>query len=359
MARQLAVHIQAVEQQRNEQQAVLSSMIESVVAIDTQLRIITINDAASALLGVRAKDLKGRTLIEAVRSTALHAFARRALASDGVVQGEVAFGGPPPVLLRAHGTVLQDVAGKSMGAVIVLENITRLRKLEEVRQDFVANVSHELKTPITSIKGFVETLLENRDAPPDTMRHFLEIVGKQANRLDAIIDDLLTLSRLEQDTERSTVSLAETPVLPTVEAAAELCQHRADNRGVRITVACPEGLSAPINAPLLEQGLVNLIDNAVKYSEAGQEVAVHAFEDGGSLVIDVTDTGAGIPANEVNRIFERFYRVDRARSRDMGGTGLGLSIVKHIAQVHGGTVTVRSAPGEGSTFSIRIPLNLG
>ncbi len=355
MAHQLASHIQAVEQQRNEQEAVLSSMIESVVAIDAELRVITVNNAASALLGLSLSDIKGQTLLEALRSTPLHEFARCALSSKSMIEQEIQLEAPSPILLRAQGTVLHDSNGHSMGAVIVLENITRLRQLEEVRQDFVANVSHELKTPITSIKGFVETLLDDRTDWPDDTRHFLGIIEKQANRLDAIIDDLLTLSRLEQGNGRTTLKLGDSAVIQTIEAAAELCQHRADSRGVEILIECPEELVAPLNAPLLEQGLVNLIDNAVKYSDEMQQVVVRAYVDGDTLVIDVIDQGSGIPAADVDRIFERFYRVDRARSRDLGGTGLGLSIVKHIAQVHGGAVTVASAPGEGSTFTLRLP----
>ena len=355
MAQQLAGHIQAVEQQRYEQEAVLSSMIESVVAIDAELRIITVNNAAIALLGLEPSDIKGQNLLEAVRSTPLHEFARCALSSKSMIEQEIQLEAPSPILLRAQGTVLHDNNGHSMGAVIVLENITRLRQLEEVRQDFVANVSHELKTPITSIKGFVETLLDDRTDWPDDTRHFLGIIEKQANRLDAIIDDLLTLSRLEQGNGRTTLKLGDSAVIQTIEAAAELCQHRADSRGVEILIECPEDLVAPLNAPLLEQGLVNLIDNAVKYSDEMQQVVVRAYDDAGTLVIDVIDEGSGIPAADVDRIFERFYRVDRARSRDLGGTGLGLSIVKHIAQVHGGAVTVASAPGEGSTFTLRLP----
>jgi len=357
MAHQLAGHIQAVEQQRYEQEAVLSSMIESVVAIDADLRIITVNNAASALLGLSLSDIKGQTLLETVHSKPLLEFARCALSSESMIEQEIQLEAPSPILLRAQGTVLHDSNGHSMGAVIVLENITRLRQLEEVRQDFVANVSHELKTPITSIKGFVETLLDDRSDWPDDTRHFLGIIEKQANRLDAIIDDLLTLSRLEQGNGRATLKLGESAVIQTIEAAAELCQHRADSRGVDILIECPVDLVAPINAPLLEQGLVNLIDNAVKYSDEMQHVVVRAYDDDDALVIDVIDEGSGIPAADVDRIFERFYRVDRARSRDLGGTGLGLSIVKHIAQVHGGTVSVASAPGKGSTFTFRLPLS--
>lgn len=357
MARQCAYRIQAMEQQRNEQDAVFSSMMEGVLAIDSELRIISMNDAASKLLQVDPTTTKGRPILEAVRNTALRDFMRSALLSEIPVEAELAVGQREPLLLKVQGTMLHDGSGRAMGAVIVLNDVTRLRRLEEVRQDFVANVSHELKTPITSIKGFVETLLDDPAPSPENTRRFLQIIEKQANRLDAIIEDLLSLSRLEQSKGAISLKIERAPVLPILEAAVELCQHQADARSIRIQIECPPDLSAHVNPPLLEQGLINLINNAVKYSDDRQSVYVHAYEENATLMIEVIDEGAGIHANEMDRIFERFYRVDKARSRDQGGTGLGLSIVKHIAQVHSGNVTVSSTPGEGSTFTLRLPLD--
>lgn len=357
MAHQCAYRIQAMEQQRNEQDAVFSSMMEGVLAIDSNLRIISMNEAASELLHVDPNAIKGRPILEAVRNMALRDFVRSALQSQAPVEAELTVGQREPLLLKAQGTMLRDGAGHAMGAVIVLNDITRLRRLEEVRQDFVANVSHELKTPITSIKGFVETLLDDPDPSPENTRRFLQIIEKQANRLDAIIEDLLYLSRLEQTKGTISLKIERAPVLPIIVAAVELCQHQADARAVRIQVECPGELAAHVNPPLLEQGLVNLVNNAVKYSDNGQAVIIHAYTEGGILLIEVIDEGTGIHANERDRIFERFYRIDKARSRDQGGTGLGLSIVKHIAQVHSGTVTVSSTPGEGSTFTLRLPLD--
>ncbi len=357
MARQCSFRIEAMEQQRNEQDAVFSSMMEGVFAVDSELRIISMNEAASTLLRVDANAIKGRPILEAVRNTALRDFVQGALASRTPVEAELSVGRREPLLLKAQGAMLHDGSGQAMGAVVVLNDITRLRRLEEVRQDFVANVSHELKTPITSIKGFVETLLDDPAPSPDNVRRFLQIVEKQANRLDAIIEDLLSLSRLEQTKGAATLKIEQAPVLPVINAAVELCQHQADLRAIRIHVECAQELAARLNPPLLEQGLVNLINNAVKYSDDGQAVLVRAREQDGMLVIDVIDEGTGIHANELDRIFERFYRIDKARSRDLGGTGLGLSIVKHIAQAHAGSVSVISTPGEGSTFTLRVPLN--
>lgn len=356
MARQCAYRIDAMVQQRNEQDAVFSSMMEGVLAVDPDLRVISTNETAAHLLNIDPVSAKGRPILEVVRNMALHDFARSALESATPVESEISLGQREPLLLKAQGTVLRDGAGRAMGAVIVINDITRLRHLEEVRQDFVANVSHELKTPITSIKGFVETLLDEETFDPVNTRRFLTIIGKQANRLDAIIEDLLSLSRLEQSKGVVDLVVEPAPVLPIIEAAVELCQHQADARGVHLAIRCSDTLRAPLNPPLVEQGLVNLINNAIKYSDTGQTVLIRAHDTADTILIDVIDEGTGIHANEVERIFERFYRIDKARSRDLGGTGLGLSIVKHIAQAHRGAVTVKSTPGEGSTFTLRLPL---
>ncbi|MCK4563380.1 MAG: HAMP domain-containing protein, partial [Verrucomicrobia bacterium] len=230
------------------------------------------------------------------------------------------------------------------------EMAEQLSYLETVRSDFVANVSHELKTPITSIKGFVETLLSgdwNHD--PDVLR-FLEIINQQSGRLNAIIDDLLTLSRLEQ---KEGLVLKEPCGLASVlDNAITLCQLHAEKKNIAIAMDCPEELTLTINAPLIEQALVNLIINAVKYSEPDKTVQILAKKQAGQVMIQVKDEGFGIEEKHLHRLFERFYRVDTARSRKLGGTGLGLSIVNHIVQAHHGTIRVESTLGSGSTFTI-------
>jgi two-component system phosphate regulon sensor histidine kinase PhoR len=225
-----------------------------------------------------------------------------------------------------------------------------------MRRDFVANVSHELRTPITSIQGFVETLREGAARDPAMAERFLGIVARQAERLGAIIDDLLCLSRIEQEAEKSQVEMTEVKVAPVLAAAAADTEALAGRHRIRIEVVCPEELSARMNAPLIEQAVGNLLNNAVKYSPAGSRVVVEATRDDGGVAIIVRDTGCGIPGDHLPRIFERFYRVDKARSRKLGGTGLGLAIVKHIAQAHGGSVTVESTVGQGSTFTLHLPL---
>jgi two-component system phosphate regulon sensor histidine kinase PhoR len=229
----------------------------------------------------------------------------------------------------------------------------QLNHLETVRADFVANVSHELKTPITSIKGFVETLLSaDWNHEPDVLR-FLDIINQQSTRLDAIIDDLLTLSRLEQ---KEDLVLKEPCGLSSVlDNAIALCQLQSEKKHIAITLDCPEKLTLTINAPLLEQAIVNLIINAIKYSDPNKTVQILARQEAGQIMIQVKDEGFGIEEKHLHRLFERFYRVDTARSRKLGGTGLGLSIVNHIVLAHNGEIRIESTPGSGSTFRIFLP----
>jgi two-component system phosphate regulon sensor histidine kinase PhoR len=259
-----------------------------------------------------------------------------------------------------RGTALRDVSGEG-GAVIVLNDVTDIQHLENVRRDFVANVSHELKTPVASIKGFVETLLDGAADDPDDARRFLLIIARQADRLGAIIEDLLSLSRIEQQEGAGSLPMERVPLAMVVGTVIADCLPRARDRDIELVGDCPPGLEADVNAPLLEQALINLVDNAIKFSEPGRRIWISAATDAAAttpplLSLAVRDEGCGIEAEHLPRLFERFYRIDRGRSRRLGGTGLGLSIVKHIAQAHGGTVAVESQPGVGSEFTLRLPL---
>ena len=345
--------------QRGEREAVLASMMEGVLAVDGQERVIELNLAAARLLRVESSRALGRPLAEVARDADLRRFVGGVLAARASREGEFRLDDPARTggerIMQAHGTVLRDGTGRGIGALVVLNDVTRLRRLEAVRREFVANVSHELKTPITAIKGFVETLLEGDGKDRDESRRFLEVVARQADRLNAIIEDLLTLSRLEQEEADARVELAETAVREPLLAALQACEPLAVERGIPVALDCAPGLTARLNAALLEQAVINLVDNALKYSEAGRPVLVSAARSAAGLEIRVRDGGCGIAREHLPRLFERFYRVDRGRSRRQGGTGLGLAIVKHIVKVHGGTVAVESAPGEGSTFTVVIP----
>ena len=357
MAAQLNDRIRTVLQQRNEREAILASMVEGVLAVDMDERILRINQAATDLLGVRTAEVQGRPLQAAIRKADLHRFVSRALASAGPVEGDLVLHDPGERFLQAHGTLLKDPEGRNIGALIVLNDVTRLRRLENVRRDFVANVSHELKTPITAIKGFVETLLDGAMSDPDHARTFLEIITRQADRLNAIIDDLLALSRIEQEEEHEGVPLTEIALRPVLEAALHACVMIGAEKGVQVNLICSSELTARINAPILEQAVVNLLSNAIKYSHPQGKVLLEAGQWKDKVTIKVQDWGCGIEREHLPRLFERFYRVEKARSRKQGGTGLGLAIVKHIVQAHGGEVVVHSTPGQGSTFSIHLPIS--
>jgi two-component system phosphate regulon sensor histidine kinase PhoR len=355
LARQVDERSRVLGRKGYEQQAVLASMVEGVLAVDLQERVISLNRAAAELIGSRQADVPGRSLQEILRNAELRRFARRALESEEPIETDVVLHGQGDKILRIRGTALRDAAGRSVGAVIVLHDITHFRHLETLRQEFVANVSHELKTPIASIKGFVETLLDGALAQPDDAVRFLHIIARQADRLNSIIEDLLSLAKIEESEQALDLPVEEGPLGPVLEAVLADCQAKAAERDIEIQISCDSQLRAMINAPLLEQAVANLLDNAVKYSEPGSVVRVDAERRNGEAVIVVSDQGCGIGNEHLSRVFERFYRVDKARSRKLGGTGLGLAIVKHIVQAHRGRITVVSILGEGSTFMIFLP----
>ena len=350
MAEQLGARMETITGQRNELKAVLSSMTEGVLAVDSGGRLLHYNSAAAELLGLEG-GAAGRLLEETARHAGLQRFVRDLLSTGGVSEAEIVLENERD--MRLHGAPLEDASGRRIGALAVLSDTTRLKRLEKMRQDFVANVSHELKTPITALRGCVETLLDSGRNDGD--RRFVEMMGRQVDRLGAIVGDLLSLSRLEHDEQNGRVPLERGPIREVLRRAAVALAKAAEGKRIAVEVHCPEGLVAPINAALLEQAVGNLIDNAVKYSGEGARVDVEAGEVGAGLYIRVKDDGPGIEQRHLGRIFERFYRVDQARSRALGGTGLGLAIVKHIAQAHGGAVGVESTPGKGSSFIIRLP----
>jgi two-component system phosphate regulon sensor histidine kinase PhoR len=355
MAAELQARMNTIVSQRNQQAAVFSSMTEGVLAVDTDRRIISINRAAADLLSIDVSESVGRTVEEAVRRSELQRFLDRVLESAQVLEEDIVVFADAERHVRVQGAPLTDAEGVNIGAVVVLNDQTRMRKLESVRRDFVANVSHELKTPITTVKGFVETLQAGAVGNPEEAERFLGIMEKQVDRLDAIIDDLLDLSRIEREAERGEISLEEGALRCLIDSAVQVCEPQAGRKGIDIRIDCDENLRARFNAALLEQAVVNLVDNAIKYSDSGTSVTIKAAKSGTEIAIEVCDEGCGIEAHHLPRLFERFYRVDKARSRKVGGTGLGLAIVKHVAQDHGGSVTVESRPGEGSTFTIHLP----
>ena len=355
MATQLEDRIRAAESQRNELEAVFASMVEGVLAVDTHERVISINAAACSLFGIARDRALGRDLREVIRNADLHQFVALTLSSTGPCEADIALLHPGERHVRLHGSPLTDALRRNIGCVVVLHDVTALIRLENARRDFVANVSHELKTPITSIKGFVETLLDGALEDPDSARRFLATIGKQAARLDALIEDLLKLSRVEQDGEKGGIEMHVGPIQDVLEAAVQTCGVLALAKDVRIHLQTENDLSVRRNPELLQTAIENLLDNAVKYSPPSTDVYVTAARGNGMVSISVRDQGCGIDRQHLPRIFERFYRVDKARSRKLGGTGLGLAIVKHVVRIHGGQTSVESAPRKGSVFSIHIP----
>jgi two-component system phosphate regulon sensor histidine kinase PhoR len=359
MAAELEEKLHVVVRERNEREAMLASMVEGVLAFDAQERLLRLNRAAGSLLGVAPERATGRTLHELVRNVRLQQLVAEVLASGEPRADAIVLQSGAGSKLDVQVALLRDSRGEMVGALVVLHDVSRLERLERVRRDFVANVSHELRTPITSIKGYVETLLDGAMNAPEQLERFLRIVAAQTDRLGAIIEDLLSLARIEEDAERSAIPLATGRIKPILQAAIEVCHVKAQEKSIAVELACDDDLQAPVSAALLEQAVVNLVDNAINYSPAGQTVHVEAERFEREVAVRVRDQGCGIGREHLPRIFERFYRVDRARSRKLGGTGLGLAIVKHIAEVHGGQVTVESTLGEGTTFSLHLPSGEG
>jgi two-component system phosphate regulon sensor histidine kinase PhoR len=355
MAVQLDDRIKTVVKQRNELKAVLSSMVEGVIAVDMDERIINMNHAAAQMLKTTPSEAQGRSIQEVARNTALLRFVANALSSQDAFEEDIELYSDGKRILNGHGTVLHDAEGHRIGALIVLNDVTRLRKLENIRREFVANVSHEIKTPITAISGFVETLHAGSIKDPKDTERFLAIIMKHVNRLNTIIEDLLSLSRIEEKAEKEEVVLAVGRVKDVLQTAIQLCEVKAASKRINLELSCNEDIVAEINHPLLEQAVVNLLDNAIKYSNNGSAIQIKAEQTDDETIISVSDQGCGIDKEHLSRLFERFYRVDKARSRKLGGTGLGLAIVKHIVQAHRGRVSVESTPEEGSVFTIYLP----
>jgi two-component system, OmpR family, phosphate regulon sensor histidine kinase PhoR len=342
-------------QHREEHDMIVSSMVEGVLVVDADERLVSFNPAAAMLLGID-EGVLGRTLQEAIRNSELNRLVTKTLELGVSAVADITLNGVEERYLQATSTILTNQRRERTGALIVLNDVTHSRKLEQVRRDFVANVSHELKTPITSIKGYVETLLDGAFRNPDEAERFLKIVAKQSNRLDAIIEDLLRLSRIEQGVERGEIALERVALKGILVTAIAACETRTQSKDAAVALTCPDGLVARINPPLFEQAIINLIDNAAKYGPVGNTIEVTAAEKNGTISIRVRDHGNGIAPEHLPRLFERFYRVDKARSRSEGGTGLGLAIAKHIVMAHCGTISVDSQVGEGSTFTILLPL---
>lgn len=358
MSHRLAGSFAQLEQDREQLRTILSGMVEGVIAFDNGLRVLFANDRAARLLEFPPDQAVGRKLWEVTRERAVCDIVERALADGGPHREELDWQGA----VRSLAVYVSRLPGpNSPGAVLVLHDTTELRRLERLRQDFVANVSHELKTPLANIKSSVEVLIDGAVEDRASRGQFLDEIADAADRLDALIQDLLTLARVESNETGLNLEAV------AVEEAVHTCldRHRTRAEAKKLTLngvalaGCPPDLAVWVDEEGLAQILDNLVDNAIKYTPAGGRITARWAVTGGQVCIEVEDTGIGIPERDLPRVFERFYRVDKARSREMGGTGLGLAIVKHLVQAMSGTVGVTSTVNRATTFRVCLPRAAG
>lgn len=355
LARQLADRIDSITVQSNEQKAILTSLIEGIIATDNAGKIIRINPAAKKILSIETENLIGKNISSVVQNNDLINYFEQYLDKHDRGMQEITIPQLKSKTIQLYAAELRDSEQERIGSLFVLSDISQIKKLERIRQDFVANVSHELKTPITTIKGFVETLEAVKIKDKKTIKKYLNFIGKNTDRMNYIVTDLLELSRLEQQEYDTKISLKKQNLKLVIEAAIQECDFQANKKSINIKLDCDGNLMAPLDIGLMTQAIINLIENAIHYSKENSEILLTAKKVSNTAVISVTDHGPGIETKHLTRLFERFYRVDKSRSRKYGGTGLGLAIVKHIANIHNGNVSVESKVGEGSIFSITIP----
>jgi len=356
MAANLDKKILDFKNRSHELEAVHASMQEGVIAIDNHEQIITTNTAAARIFDFPEATLKKKNILEVARNYELQTFIQKALSTHEPVEDDILIDRDEAMVLNIHSTALYDTLEKRMGTLIIFHDITRIRRLEKMHKEFAANVSHELKTPLTTIKGFIETLqLMLADSEVQQSDAFLKIIEKNVNRMVALIDDLLDLSRLER-LEGTAIELEHHALSTILTGAVHACEPLAAQKDISITIDCPGIITVLMDPILMEQAIINLVENAVKYNPEETMISISSTCQEGVVAIEIQDTGAGIDQEHLPKIFNRFYRVDRGRSRKEGGTGLGLAIVKHIIQYHGGKIEVESQKGRGTLFKISLPV---
>lgn len=355
MVETLRNNFREMAEERNKMQAILASMSDALLTVDQVGRVMLLNPAAEAMFGKKGGEVEHKYLLEVIRNYEIDKLVKEILASGMPLEIETRLFPTTNQIFKIYGAPIISAQKRVVGVALTIRDITNIRRLEQMRTEFVANVSHELRTPLTSIRGFVETLLEGALEDPQVSRRFLGIINKEAQRLQQLIEDLLALSKLENNPRGIRAGRAQ--LMSVLDGVLATVNPLAREKGVSLEVEIPEGLPLlAIGENYLSQVLLNLIDNGIKYTPAGGRVTVRARLEDKGLRVEVEDTGIGIPAESLPRVFERFYRVDKARSREMGGTGLGLAIVKHIIEAYGGNVGVASQPGQGSRFFFTLPV---
>jgi two-component system phosphate regulon sensor histidine kinase PhoR len=343
-----------IAEQHHRQQVLLNNISEGILVLDNDLGVTDINPIAAQWLELgHPKRAQGKALYKLSRDPTLLTMIDDLLANGESKEAHLSLQRPGEEtrIVELRGSLLVD-KDQTVGVLVLLRDVTTLRRLESLRKDFVANVSHELRTPLTSIKGYAELLEEETSDTEAVARYSAKIVSQSA-RMVNIINDLLALTRIES--ADAPPSITQSELRPLIENVIQLCEDAAARRKLTLCIEAPDGLVAPLHPPLFEQAVHNLVQNAIKYTHPGTVVTIRAFAEEGRCVVEVRDEGPGIAPQHHAHLFERFYRVDKARSSAVGGTGLGLSIVKHIALLHRGDVSVESTPGEGATFRIRLP----
>ena len=351
----LKEHINNLENENNRIHAILNSMVEGVVAVDKDTRVLSLNPTAEHIFNIPQQNAVGSIFLEAFPNNDIAEVISQVLKKGEFVSKELTLIWPVQKCFQVNASPIFE-SGVVSGCLLVIHDITEIRRLETMRRDFVANVSHELKTPLTSIKGFVETLLEGALDDKENSVNFLKIINNHANRLNTLINDLLDLSHIESKEimlKKEKFILAE-----LVDEVMLGFKSQAKKKQVELRPEIPEGIEIFADKSKIEQVFTNLINNAIKYNKDKGFVRVYCEQSTNEIKILVEDSGSGIPIRDIPRIFERFYRVDKARSRELGGTGLGLSIVKHIVELHSGSVGVESTEGLGSKFFFTIPISI-
>ena len=334
-------------ERRKERVAVLASMSEAVLAIDLNGHIIILNASGSKLFDLDDKKSIGESIFGLIRNSNLLNFFETVLNESNPLDQEITFDNK---IIRGKGSKLLGFNDDIIGAVIVFNDVTKIKKLENIRKEFVANVSHELKTPVTTIKGYVETIESiTKDVE---QKKFLKIISNHTSRLNLIIDDLLLLSKIEEKEDVLNLDLKDEKLKPVLESAKQNCDRFLNEKNINIKINCLDTISIKQNNRLLEEAIFNILNNSIKYSSENSLITIDVINNKDNIEIKITDQGVGIDKKHLDRLFERFYRVDESRSRDVGGTGLGLSIVKHIIQMHNGKIKVDSIVNKGTIFTI-------
>ncbi|MDD5408744.1 MAG: ATP-binding protein, partial [Candidatus Omnitrophica bacterium] len=352
MAQDIEEKIREIATKNQHLEAIFNSMIEGVIVTDDSSRVISINHAIEELFDTMGPAMRGKFFLEGIRNSEIAELINSAMGLAKSISKEITLIMPVQRIIQVNVSPIFE-QDKVTGSVTVVHDITGIRRLETMRRDFVANVSHELKTPLTSIKGFVETLLEGAMEDKENSINFLKIINNHVDRLNTLIDDLLDLSYIES--KEAVLSKDKLGLSGLVNEAMSGFKSQAKKKGIELSFESPQGLEIFADKSKIEQVLVNLIDNAIKYNKEKGFVRIYSEQLADKIKIIIEDSGPGIPAKDIPRIFERFYRVDKARSRQLGGTGLGLSIVKHIIELHSGSVGVESIEGLGSKFWFILP----